>query len=605
MSSVEIKISRFQIEHLSETLGIGIDRPRLSWQIETKVQNWRQAGYQIECSTVDGQPRGQTVQVESSQSVLVDWPFTPLQSRERVSVRVRVWGVEGDESAWSEPVHIEAGLLHPNDWSAIFVSPNWDEDTSKSNPSPYLRREFKLRSKIKSARLYITALGIYKAELNGKVVGDQVFNPGWTVYDQRLRYQTFDVTDLLKPGYNVIGVILADGWYRGRLGVNGGRRNIWGERLALLAQLDIQYADGSSERVVTDENWRAATGAILMSSIYDGETYDARLEPVGWTEPGFDDSDWPTTRVFEWDLSTLAAPIAPPVRRIEQIKPVSITQSPSGKTLLDFGQNLVGRLVISVRGPAGHSITLRHAEVLEDGELCTRPLRFADATDRYTLSGEGTETWEPIFTFHGFRYAEVTNWPGKLHLDDIYAVVLHSDMERTGWFECSDKLLNRLHENVVWSMRGNFLDIPTDCPQRDERLGWTGDLQVFTPTASYFYDVSGFLQSWLIDLSIEQRKLDGIVPPVVPNSLGEGFGAAAWADAATIVPWVLYQRFGDSGILRDQFESMCAWVDHVASIAVSNLATGSTRQPHRINLIGRAPIKPLLPAPTFHIRRNW
>ncbi len=223
---------------------------------------------------------------------------------------------------------------------------------------------------------------------------------------------------------------------------------------------------------------------------------------------------------------------------------------------------------IKVQGPAGHTVTLRHAEVLEHGELGTRPLRFAEATDRYTLRGDGTETWEPRFTFHGFRYVEVNDWPGELKLEDLTAVVIHSDMERTGWFECSDPLLNQLHQNVVWGMRGNFLDVPTDCPQRDERLGWTGDLEVFSPTATFLYDSSGFLQSWLKDLAIEQHKMEGSVPHVVPNVLGKGAGAAAaWADAAAVVPSVMYERFGDAQILANQFESMCAWVDYVAALA--------------------------------------
>jgi alpha-L-rhamnosidase len=401
-------------------------------------------------------------------------------------------------------------------------------------------------------------------------VGDQVFSPGWTTYDQHLRYQTFDVTGMLQEGQNAIGAILGDGWFRGRIGFGGGQRNVYGKQLALLAQLEVQYEDGSSERIVTEDSpaWRAATGPILLSGIYDGETYDARLEHPGWSSPGFDDSEWKGVSKLDWNWKALAAPLGPPVRRIEQVSPVSILQSPSRKTILDFGQNLVGRLSIKVRGPAGHTITLRHAEVLEHGELATRPLRFAEATDRYTLRGEGVETWEPRFTFHGFRYVEVDGWPGELNLEAIRAVVLHSDMERTGWFECSDPLLNRLHENVVWGMRGNFLDVPTDCPQRDERLGWTGDLEVFSATASFLYDASGLLQSWLKDLAIEQRKLGGAVPHVVPNVLGDGAAAAAaWADAATVVPSVLYQRYGDKAILADQFDSMRAWVDYVAALA--------------------------------------
>jgi alpha-L-rhamnosidase len=564
MSPSEVTISRLQIEHLRETLGIGADRPRLSWQVETPIQNWRQAGYELECRDA------QTGRIDSGQSVLVEWPFAPLHSREQVNLRARVWGVDGSVSDWSEPIAIEAGLLQAADWSAHFITPGWDEDTSKSNPSPYLRREFDLRPGLKSARLYITALGLYEAQLNGKVIGDHVLSPGWTVYDRRLRYQTFDVTTLLKPGRNAIGAILGDGWYRGRLGFGGGRRNIWGEKLALLAQLEIHYADGSTETISSDDTpaWRAATGAILINSIYDGETYDARLEPAGWAEAGFDDAGWRAVNRLQHDFATLESPLGVPVRRIETLKPVSIAQSPSGKTLLDFGQNLVGWLSIRVQGSAGQTVTLRHAEVLENGELGTRPLRMAEATDRYTLKGSGVETWEPRFTFHGFRYAEVSGWPGELRPEDILAVVVHSDMERSGWFECSDPQLNRLHENVVWSMRGNFVDVPTDCPQRDERLGWTGDLQVFSPTASFLYDVSGFLGSWLRDLAAEQRKLGGVVPFVAPNALDDAAkGATAWGDAATVVPWTLYRRFGAVDILAAQFESMCAWVDYIAGLA--------------------------------------
>ena len=558
------------LEHQANTICIGTDRPRLSWVVEAESQGWRQAGYEIEAYDVDGRLQSQTGRVESDQSVLVPWPFTPLSSRERISVRVRVWGQDSGASDWSESVVLETGLLSASDWSAGFISPAWEEDTKKSSPSPYLRCEFELRAGIKSARLYITSLGLYEAEINGQAVGDHVFSPGWTVYDARLRYQTFDVTKMLREGKNAIGAILGDGWFRGRIGFGGGQRNMYGEHLALLAQLEVQYADGSSERIVTDDAqaWRASTGPILLSGIYDGETYDARLEHSGWTLPGFDDSGWSGVRAVEWNRNALEAPLGPPVRRIENVAFVSVHQSPSGKTILDFGQNLVGRLSIRVKGPAGHTVSLRHAEVLENGELGTRPLRFAEATDRYTLKGGEPETWEPRFTFHGFRYVEVNDWPGELNSQDLMAIVLHSDMERIGWFECSDPLLDQLHKNIVWGMRGNFLDVPTDCPQRDERLGWTGDLEVFSPTASYLYDVSGLLQSWLRDLAVDQRKSGGKVPHVVPNVLGKNSGgAAAWADAATVVPWVSYQRFGDSKILADQFESMCAWVDHVASVA--------------------------------------
>ena len=561
-------VTRVRFEHLTETLGIGTSAPRLSWTVETETAGWTQAAYEIEAHAADGSLRGATGRVASGESVLVAWPFAPLVSRERVSVRVRAWGADDRVTTWSEPAAAEAGLLAVEDWSARFVTAAWPAEPLPARPAVLLRKAFELPPGIRQARLYITARGVYEAEINGTAVGDHVMAPGWTSYNHRLRYQVFDVTGLLRSGRNAVGALLGDGWFRGRLGFHGGRPNLYGDRLALLAQLEVTYADGTVERIVTGEGWRAATGPILENDIYDGETYDARLEKPGWTTADYDDSGWAGVEEQEWGGAELFAPLGPPVRRTQLIAPAAIFQSPSGRTLVDFGQNLVGRLRIRVQGPAGQEITLRHAEVLENGELGVRPLRHAKATDRYILKGSGgVETWEPRFTFHGFQYAEVEGWPGELTADDIVAVVCHSDMERTGWFDCSDPLINRLHENVVWGMRGNFLDIPTDCPQRDERLGWTGDIQVFSPTATFLYDSAGFLSSWLRDLALEQKEY-GVVPYVVPNVLpGTNPPATAWGDAATVIPWVLYQRFGDVQVLADQFESMRAWVDLLERVA--------------------------------------
>ncbi len=560
-------VNRPHFEHVNESLGIGTAHPRLSWTVETRTDGWIQAAYAVEVYDSSGKLTGKTGKIQSAESVLVGWPFKPLASREQASVRVRAWGTGGRALDWSEPAVVEAGLLDAADWSARFITPEWPAEPLPDRPAPMLRREFTLKPGIKQARLYITAHGVYEAEINGKPVHDHVMAPGWTSYKHRLRYQTFDVTGHLREGRNAIGALLGDGWFRGRLGFGGGRANIYGDRLALLAQLEVVYDNGTMERIVTGDGWRASTGPILVNDIYDGETYDARLEKPNWTEPGYDESGWAGVEVLEQDLSVLFAPMGPPVRRTQLIAPASIFKSPSGRTLVDFGQNLVGRLRIRVQGPAGQAITLRHAEVLENGELGTRPLRHAKATDTYILKGEGVETWEPRFTFHGFRYAEVEGWPGELNNEDLQAVVCHSDMERTGWFECSDPLINRLHENCLWSMRGNFLDIPTDCPQRDERLGWTGDIQVFSPTASFLYDSAGFLASWLRDVAVEQKE-HGVVPFVVPTVLpGVNPPAAAWGDAAAVIPWVLYQRFGDAQVLADQFDSMRAWVDLLARVA--------------------------------------
>ena len=344
-------------------------------------------------------------------------------------------------------------------------------------------------------------------------------------------------------------------------------RNVYGDRLGLFAQLEITYDDGTTDVTVTDEQWRTTTGPFLSADLYQGETYDARLEPDGWDRPGFDDRSWEPAELFEPEVGRLVAPPGPPVRRIEDVAVREVLTTPSGATVLDFGQNLVGRVRFTVNGEAGTVITLRHAEVLEHGEPAYRPLRNAEATDRYTLRGGGPETYEPTFTFHGFRYVEVRGWPGDLDPADFVAVVLHSDMERTGTFSCDNELLNQLHSNVVWGMRGNFLDVPTDCPQRDERLGWTGDLQVFAPTAAYLYDVSGMIGNWLEDLRAEQRD-DGTVPIYIPTVPPECLTrTAGWSDAATVVPEALHTAYGDTGVLATMFDAMRAWVDFIAAEA--------------------------------------
>ena len=566
MSSVVQKVT---FEHHRESLGIGEPAPRISWKVQTDQADWTPDGYELRLDRADGGAQT-TGRIASADSVLVPWPFAPLTSRTSAEVSVRVWCAGDDEpSSWSAAATVETGLLAADDWNAQLITPDWDEDTSVDQPPALFRREFDAAGEIAAARLYVTAHGVFEVEINGHVVGADVLAPGWSSFGHRLRYFTYDVTDLLQIGANAIGATVADGWFRGLLGFEGGRRNIYGDRLGLLAQLEIRSTDGTVAVVGTDGEWRAGRGPIRASGIYAGETYDARLELDAWTTAGFDDSGWAAVRATAAPTGTLVAPPGPPVRRIEEVKPIEIFRSFLGRTIIDFGQNLVGRLRIRVSGPAGQTVTLRHAEVLEAEELGTRPLRVAEATDRYTLRGNDVEVWEPKFTFHGFRYAEIDGWPGELNLDDVTAVVMHTDMERTGWFSSSDDLLNKLHENVVWGMRGNFLDLPTDCPQRDERLGWTGDIQVFTPTARFLYDCTGMLGSWLADVAAEQAEL-GTVPvyvPYIPLGVFKIAPVAAWGDAAVVVPWVLYQRSGDIELLRTQYPSMQAWVDQVAEIA--------------------------------------
>jgi alpha-L-rhamnosidase len=556
-------------ERLPGGLGIGTARPRISWQLPPMSGN--QIAYELELW------RGGQVEtsgrVPSAERYLVPWPGRPLVSRERVRVRVRTW-TEDDlgPSDWSEPAWVEAGLLAQADWRAVPVGGGWPEDDGADRRPALLRREFTLPRSVVSARLYATAHGLYQAEINGARVGDDALSPGWTVYQRRLCYRTYDVTNLLTVGPNTIGVWLGDGWYRGRLGFEGGTRNIYGNDQSWLAQLEVVHDDGSTTTVATDASWSAATGPIITSGLYDGEVYDAREERADWTRPGGDPlGGWTSVRVHGRDTSTLVAAEGPPIRCTEQIAPVAITPKGPGTYLMDFGQNLVGRVAITVAGRRGTRMTIRHAEVLVDGELATRPLRQARATDEYVLCGGGPRTWEPRFTIHGFRYAEISGWPGALTRDDVVARVYHTDMSPAGTFDCSDPLLRRLHDNVRWSMRGNFVGIPTDCPARDERLGWTGDVQVFAPTGVFLYDCVALLDSWLVDVGLEQLP-DGTIPwyaPVIPGGstwtpLRPGAG---WGDVVALTPWTLYEHTGDVRLLRRHHATAKAWIDLIDSLA--------------------------------------
>ncbi|MCT9623587.1 family 78 glycoside hydrolase catalytic domain [Pseudarthrobacter equi] len=456
-------------------------------------------------------------------------------------------------------------------WLAAMITPENDFDGA-----PLLRKEFTLEDghgAVVKATLRATALGVYEASINGVPAGPDVLSPGWSSYEWRLRHRSYDVSALIRPT-TVIGVELGNGWYRGRLAWHG-MSDLYGSELGFFGQLDIEFEDGHVQSVASDTSWQAGPSATTFNDLYDGQAIDARRLQQGWAEPGFvPGTGWTGVREVAFDAGRLAEPVGPPVVRAGAVRPVEVFTSPSGKTLVDFGQNLVGWLRFTVQGEAGHTITIRHAEVLEDGELGVRPLRTAKATDTFILSG-GQDSFEPTKTFHGFRYAEVTGWPGTLTADDLEAVVVHSDLERTGTFECSNELVNQLHRNIVWGLRGNFLDLPTDCPQRDERLGWTGDIAVFAPTAAYLYNVKGFLQDWLLDLAAEQKAQDGLVPITVPDVLKycpqpaefpAPESSALWSEASVWVPWALWEAYGDLSVLKNQYESMAAHTRRVEGL---------------------------------------
>lgn len=550
-------VSAVRFEHRDSGLGVGTGTPRLSWQVTTDDSDWVQTSYELDLDSRT------VIRVKSEQQVLVPWPFDPLASRTRATVRVGV--ASGKRwSDWSEPSTVETGLLVAEDWIARFISPRSAGRTDM--PAPILTRTVDLRSGVASARLYVTAHGVYIATINGVRVGDELFAPGWTSYNRRLCYQTYDVTPLLHEGTNTLAALLGNGRYRGRIGPRS--RAFYGERLALLAQLEVTYIDGSVEIIGTDEKWLATESAVLDNDYYDGQRIDLRQ-----VQSPVDSVD-----LLEEDLGRLVAPEGPPVRVTQVVPAVNVWDSPSGRTLVDFGQNLVGWVRIRVRNTrSGDEVTVHHAEVLEDGELCVRMLGPAMATDSYVLADADDAVLEPALTFHGFRYAEVTG-VADLRTEDLEANVVGADLNRTGWFTCSDPDLERLHENIVWSTRGNFLDVPTDDPQRAERLGWTGDIQVFSPTACFLFDVAGFLDSWLADMTADQYA-DGSVPWVIPDVFkGEskpmGLPAAGWGDAATVVPWVLHESFGDTAILARQFDSMRGWVDRVATLTQDGVWSG-------------------------------
>ncbi|OAG12352.1 uncharacterized protein CC84DRAFT_1134936 [Paraphaeosphaeria sporulosa] len=532
---MSISVAPVTFEHHRPAFGIAETRPRISYRFEGTAVDWEQSQVDIEI-THDGTPK--VYNVKTSESVLISWPGTELKSKDTATVRARAHGLEGQPSSdWSQPSTVETGLLTTDDWQGAFpIAADRATETNATKRPVHFRKDFSVNTTIAKARLYITALGLYVAEINGKRVGDHVLAPGWQSYSYRHVYDTYDVTDLLQQGDNTIGATIGEGWYAGRIGFNTQiPRNLWGDTLGLLCLLSVTENSGKETTVKSDLSWSASTGPIVSSEIYDGEVYNSAAELKGWSTPKFDDSGWSAVKQLPMPAGSLVPSDGAPIKRVEQVTPVSILKSKSGKTVIDFGQNLVGWLKVTVSGPSGTNITFHHAEVMNDGEIDTVPLRSAKQRDTLILSGNATQTWEPSFTYHGFRYVQVDGWPSATPLDgtSVVAQVVHSDMERTGYFESSHALLNRFHENVIWSLRGNFLGVPTDCPQRDERLGWTGDAHAFMPTANYLYDASGFWRGWLKDAWSEQKRGDYMVPP----------------------------NFADKQMLEEQYDAAQAWID--------------------------------------------
>lgn len=555
-ASAAFVVKQLTCDYKVNPMGIDHLKPQLSWMLVSSDKNVLQSAYEIKVKE-GGRVVWETGKVNSAQSVHIPYAGEALQTGRKYSWQVRVWDDKGKASNWSEVNTWEMGLLSASDWQAKWIEAK-DTTGGKVGPAPMFRKGFTISRSVKSARLYITAHGLYEASLNGKRVGKDYFRPGWTSR-KRLQYQTYDVAALLQKGQNAAEVTVGDGWYRGNLEFNN-KRNTYGKEVGLLFQLVITYTDGNVELINSDGTWKSSfDGPILASDIYNGETYDARKEvPLVWEG----------VRVLDISKNDLVAETGPAVTMHENFQPVKMITTPKGEAVADFGQNLVGWVRLRVKGKAGDTVVLHHAEVLDkEGNFYTDNLRGAKQENRFILKGGDIEVLEPHFTFQGFRYVKVSG----VMPEQLTAIALYSDMAPAGKFECSNPLINQLQHNIQWGQKGNFLDVPTDCPQRDERLGWTGDAQVFFNTAAYNMDVAGFFTKWLKDLRTDQHK-NGNIPVVIPDvRTPKNAGSAGWGDVATIIPWNFYVAYGDKQLLQEQYQSMKAWVNYIRSISKDHL----------------------------------
>jgi alpha-L-rhamnosidase len=567
-----------QCEHRVTPLGLDEPQPSFSWKLASDGAGSRQQSYRLRVHAPTGPEAGWDsgwVGSGDHHSVLYAGGALVASTRYRWQVEVKDAVDEGvtETESW-----FETGLLTPEAWTAHWLRrdprsvrpvdpPEGEEPPGRANwlkaPGQF-RKELTLTSRPVRARAYVTARGIYHLRVNGERVGGDELTPGWTDYRYRLQYQVYDLTDLLVSGDNVIGAVVADGWWCGYVGFDPQRpAQHYGRYPELLAQIQVDCEDGTSLVVGSDETWTESPGHIVYADLLVGEAHDRRRATPGWDRPGFDDSSWSPALASEVGVVPLIAQIDEPVRVTGEVGAQTVTPVSSGQ-LVDFGQNLVGWVRLRVKdAPAGTRIRLRHGETLDDGELYTANLRSAEATDFFSVSGAvGEETFEPSFTTHGFRYVEVSGYPGELHTDDLTAIVVQSDTATVGELHCSDPLVEQLISNIWWGQRGNYVSVPTDCPQRDERLGWTADTQIFLPTACFNADVAAFMSRWALDL-VDDQDDDGAFTDVVPSLSLDQEGAPAWGDAGVIVPYHLWRVYGDERLLERSYPSMRAWVDHI------------------------------------------
>jgi alpha-L-rhamnosidase len=526
-------------------IGFHDPSPAFSWHLPDGTSS--QKAYQITVTSGD-KPLWDSGWIESTQSTFVPYQGAALTSRQQAQWRVRFRDNKGAESPWSDPAHLEMGLLSAEDWKGQWIRPAAELPTGKE-PVAVLRRSFQATKPVAQARLYVTARGLFEASLNGKRVGSDYLTPGWTSYLKRLDTLTYDVTSQLVPGQNNLEVLLGTGWYAGRLTWEKNKSALYGKVPELLLQLEILYKDGTSETIASDSQWEGTyDGPVLSSSLYDGEEFDARKTPSGWTKVEVNQN---------LGEQRLTPKPFPPVRKTLKLPAKAITEPQPGRYVFDLGQNMVGWAKVRIPVKKDQTVTLRFAEMLnDDGTLYTANYRSARSTDTYTADRDGIIEWEPHFTFHGFRYIELSGLPAGVtpKTDWVTGVVLSSDLKRSGLFESSHSKLNQLQSNIVWGQTGNFVDIPTDCPQRDERLGWTGDAQVFCQTAMFNYDSHAFWKSWLGSMRDDQEA-DGRIPDVIP-AVVHIRASPGWMDAAVVIPWESYVRSGNKRVLEENFSMM-------------------------------------------------
>lgn len=558
-----LRIKDILINHLNNPVGVWGDIT-VGWKLESDRDCVRQAGYELRImeKSCSDDFFSQKEQTDNSAAVPVcGIAWKPLRYYEII---VRAWDNYGQTSPWQTAHFLTA--MKPGTWEGIFITAERPEDKEKA-PGTMLRKEIFVARPIQTAILTATAQGLYQVRLNGRRVGSDELAPGWTSYQKRLLYQSYDVTQYMKQGANALGVLLGAGWYKGDISWFR-THNYYGDYAAFSAQLLLRYADGSEEIIQTDGSWRGSSAPILHADIYDGETYDARLEQDGWDDAGFDDSSWSRAREVSQSHPDPTPQHSCSIQIAQNLPAQSLFTTPEGDLVLDFGQNLTGWVRFTVRGKPGDEVELNCFEILDaQGNAYTENLRTAKQTIRYICKGGGLETYQPHFTFQGFRYVRINRWPGTPAPDSFTACVLHSKMDSKGTFQCSDPDLNQLQSNILWGLRGNSVGVPTDCPQRDERLGWTGDAQMFCKTACFLLDMHEYYRQWLQDVAADQMP-DGGVTHVVPDVLTGAsqeptYGSSGWGDVAVIMPWVLYQESGDAAIIRQQYQSMKKWVDYI------------------------------------------